>query len=146
MAATMAVHPISTGPAGRATTRSAGPSPWSRLEPGERPLRPVPAPRRRQAVVYRRRRLVALVALVAVAFLAGAVLTLVVASPAGGSLTAEAIEAERVTHVVEPGDTLWGVARQVAPDQDPRTVVDALAGARGTTTLVPGEVVVWPPR
>ena len=32
----------------------------------------------------------------------------------------------RVHYVVEPGDTLWSIARRVAPGRDPRPVVDAL--------------------
>ena len=31
------------------------------------------------------------------------------------------------TVVVEPGDTLWSIAGQVAPDQERRAVVDAIA-------------------
>ena len=37
--------------------------------------------------------------------------------------------APRVTYVVEPGDTLWSIARRVAPRQDPRPVVDRLIEA-----------------
>jgi Tfp pilus assembly protein FimV len=37
--------------------------------------------------------------------------------------------APRVTYVVEPGDTLWSIARRVAPGQDPRPVVDRLIEA-----------------
>jgi LysM domain len=37
--------------------------------------------------------------------------------------------APRVTYVVEPGDTLWSIARQVAPGRDPRPVVDGLIKA-----------------
>jgi hypothetical protein len=37
--------------------------------------------------------------------------------------------APRVTHVVQPGDTLWSIARRVAPGQDPRPVVDGLIEA-----------------
>jgi LysM domain len=37
--------------------------------------------------------------------------------------------APRVTYVVEPGDTLWSIARRVAPGQDPRPVVDGLIAA-----------------
>jgi hypothetical protein len=37
--------------------------------------------------------------------------------------------APRVTYVVEPGDTLWSIARRVAPGQDPRPVVDGLIEA-----------------
>jgi hypothetical protein len=37
--------------------------------------------------------------------------------------------APRVTYVVESGDTLWSIARRVAPGRDPRPVVDALVEA-----------------
>jgi hypothetical protein len=37
--------------------------------------------------------------------------------------------APRVTYVVEPGDTLWSIARRVAPGRDPRPVVDSLIEA-----------------
>jgi hypothetical protein len=83
--------------------------------------------------------------LVAVAFLAGVALTLATASPAGGTLTDEAVDAARVRYVVQPGDSLWQVARAVAPDRDARVVVDAIVEERGTSMLYPGDVVVWPP-
>jgi Tfp pilus assembly protein FimV len=35
----------------------------------------------------------------------------------------------RVTYVVEPGDTLWSIARRAAPGRDPRPVVDGLIEA-----------------
>ena len=34
--------------------------------------------------------------------------------------------AQRITYVVEPGDTLWSIASRVAPGRDPRPVVDGL--------------------
>ena len=37
--------------------------------------------------------------------------------------------APRVTYVVQPGDSLWSIARRVAPGQDPRPVVDRLIEA-----------------
>ncbi len=37
--------------------------------------------------------------------------------------------AQQVTYVVEPGDTLWSIARRVAPGHDPRPLVDALVEA-----------------
>jgi hypothetical protein len=37
--------------------------------------------------------------------------------------------APRVTYVVAPGDTLWSIARRVAPGRDPRPVVDGLIEA-----------------
>jgi len=46
-------------------------------------------------------------------------------------------------YVVRPGDSLWTVARHVAPGSDPRPVVDALAAARHGAPLLIGETVVW---
>jgi Tfp pilus assembly protein FimV len=37
--------------------------------------------------------------------------------------------AATVTYTVEPGDTLWSIARRVAPGRDPRPVVDRLIQA-----------------
>jgi Tfp pilus assembly protein FimV len=37
--------------------------------------------------------------------------------------------APQVHYVVEPGDTLWSIARRVAPGRDPRPVVDAMVEA-----------------
>jgi LysM domain len=100
-----------------------------------------PRPRRnRTAAVYRRRRF-------AVAALAGLGLVAVVgqASAAlGGSSLAPVERRPQVeTIVVEPGDTLWSIAQRLAPDSDPRDVVDALVEARGTAQLVPGETLTW---
>jgi hypothetical protein len=103
---------------------------------------PHPGPRSRRnrtAAVYRRRRLAAAVVglgLVAVVGQASAAL--------GGSSLAPVERRPQVqTVVVEPGDTLWSIARRVAPDADPREVVDALVDARGTAQLVPGETLTW---
>ena len=37
--------------------------------------------------------------------------------------------APSIHYVVEPGDTLWSIARRVAPGRDPRPVVDAMVEA-----------------
>jgi len=98
------------------------------------------APRRhRTAAVYWRRRFVA------VALGLGLVVVVGQASAAlGGSSLAPAERRPQVTSVVvEPGDTLWSIAAEVAPDADPRAVVDALVAARGTARVLPGETITW---
>jgi hypothetical protein len=49
-----------------------------------------------------------------------------------------------VNVVVQPGDTLWSIARRVAPSSDPRTVVDKYAAALGTSDLRVGERISLP--
>jgi hypothetical protein len=46
--------------------------------------------------------------------------------------------------VVRPGDTLWSIASRLAPDEDPRPLVDDLVAARGTAALQPGERILLP--
>ncbi|WP_369141099.1 LysM peptidoglycan-binding domain-containing protein [Modestobacter versicolor] len=50
------------------------------------------------------------------------------------------------TVVVQPGDTLWSIAGEVAPEQDRRAVVDALLDANelDAVDLVPGQVLQLP--
>jgi nucleoid-associated protein YgaU len=45
------------------------------------------------------------------------------------------------TYVVRPGDTLWSIATELAPETDPRVVVHALASANDVDpgALVPGQ-------
>jgi hypothetical protein len=114
-----------------------------------RPGRPVgtsrraaPAPRSRShraAVVYRRRRLAA----VAIGVFAALAVGRAGAALGGTSLAAPSARPRVVTHVVAPGDTLWSIARSVAPHSDPRPVVDAIASARHQAPLVPGETITW---
>jgi hypothetical protein len=89
--------------------------------------------------VYRRRRLAA------VAIGVGALLAVGHAGAAlgGTSLAAPGARPRVVSHVVEPGDTLWSIAQDLAPGSDPRPVVDALSDARDGAALVPGETVTW---
>jgi hypothetical protein len=91
------------------------------------------------AAMYRRRRVLA--ALLGLGLLlAGAR----VGSAFGGTLAAT----ERLPHVqhvvVEPGDSLWSIAQRVAPGHDPRPIVDAIAHARGTAAVQPGETLTVP--
>jgi hypothetical protein len=103
--------------------------------------RPAPSSPRshRAAAVYRRRRLAAVVMGVGVVLAAGHA----GAALGGTSLAAPGARPRVVSHVVEPGDTLWSVARDLAPGSDPRPVVDALAGSRHGAPLVPGETLTW---
>ncbi|HSJ51706.1 MAG TPA: LysM domain-containing protein [Actinomycetota bacterium] len=71
------------------------------------------------------------------------------AGPAAGALVGgDRVEpVSRATHLVRPGDTLWSIARGIAPGSDPRPVVDALVAANGDIdpgALVPGRVLVIP--
>jgi hypothetical protein len=104
-----------------------------------RQLHPRSARRPGPAVLRRRRILAALAGL-------GLALTVVRAGAAfeGSSLATP----ERLPHVrsvvVEPGDSLWSVAQDLAPERDPRVVVDAIVAARnGESTIVPGETINW---
>ena len=113
---------------------------------GQRPraerlhTRPAPAPRcRRTAAVYWRRRFVAValgLGLVVVAGQASAAL-------GGSSLAPVERRPQAESVIVEPGDTLWSIASRLAPESDPREVVDALVEARGSAALLPGETITW---
>ena len=50
------------------------------------------------------------------------------------------------TVVVQPGDTLWSLAQQLAPRDDPRAVVDAIIDRNDLagTELMPGQVLDLP--
>jgi hypothetical protein len=106
---------------------------------------PDPPPRVRRTAprvsptTFRRRRIGALVGLAAVVFVAGR---------AGAALGSESLAApERgpsvTRYVVHSGDTLWSAARHLAPDEDPREIVQALTESRGDGPLMPGEVLRW---
>jgi Tfp pilus assembly protein FimV len=43
------------------------------------------------------------------------------------------------TYIVQPGDTLWSIAAAIAPDSDPRPVVNALRAANGGPDLQVGQ-------
>ena len=117
------------------------PRPALRLVRGGRPSR---------AVVYRRRRLAALVV---VGLAIGLVLLVIVpavraglGAVGGGPLTpADAPTAPAMrtvaahVYVVQQGDTLWSIAHRLQPTGDVRPLVDRLAAAHGHGPLRPGE-------
>jgi len=95
--------------------------------------------------VRRRRRIAAFAAAVLLA--AGAVL----GGLGGGPLTAPGPTAPLALspvaqrwHVVQPGDTLWTIARALQPAGDVRALVDRLAAEHGGSVLRPGQVVTLP--
>ena len=110
-----------------------------------RPARALPD----RATRVRRRRLAAMVAAVMIAVvLVGAVQ---VVAPLLGSSGGQAdppttasgpAPVEGDVYVVQPGDTLWTVAAAVAPDRDPRPVVDHLREVNGGASLDVGDRLV----
>ncbi|MFI5047087.1 MAG: LysM peptidoglycan-binding domain-containing protein [Acidimicrobiia bacterium] len=97
-----------------------------------------------RAAYVRRRLSVAVLAVGLVLVTAQAGVALGGSSPAPGRApTAPAAQDQGVSTVVQPGDSLWSLARRLAPEQDPRPVVDALRAARHGRPLLVGETVRW---
>ncbi|HEX6568018.1 MAG TPA: LysM peptidoglycan-binding domain-containing protein [Acidimicrobiales bacterium] len=110
---------------------------------------PTAAPPRRRTLPdrptrVRRRRLAALVLAVA---LGGAVavgvqtvsgLSRVDATSGPRPVDVRSVPVAGQSYVVQPGDTLWSIAAEIAPDSDPRPVVDALREANGGPVLEVG--------
>jgi hypothetical protein len=106
---------------------------------------------RRQAStrVYRRRRLVVGVLVAVLLLAAGALLGRLGGGPLTAPETAPAAatapaHAPRLIHVVQPGDTLWVIARAMQPTGDLRPLVDKLETARHGQPLRVGEVISLP--
>lgn len=133
------------------------PSARARQEP--RPaLRLVPPPRRvapSRAVIYRRRRLAALVlialtVLATVFVVAPAVRAGVGAlggrplTPSGAPVATDMQPVAATTYLVHPGDTLWSIARRMQPSGDVRPLVDRLAAMRHGAPLHPGDRIIRP--
>jgi nucleoid-associated protein YgaU len=80
------------------------------------------------------------------------VLTLAIVAGAWAGPVAEALTGSsarpvsRTTYVVGPGDSLWTIATRLAPGEDPRPLVDAIAAANHVDpgALTPGQSLVVP--
>jgi hypothetical protein len=105
---------------------------------------------RPDAGVYRRRRAVALVALVIVALMTVVGARVVLAGPAGGALTSSrsagitAVPKEGQAYVVQPGDSLWSIVAAMGGHGDPRPEVDRLADELAGRQLEPGQRITIP--
>ena len=97
-------------------------------------------PRQRVSrTAYVRRRLS-----VAVLAIAAVLLTAQAGAALGGSSSEAPGRAPTfATTRVAAGDSLWSVAERLAPDDDPRPVVDALREARDGAPLLVGETIRW---
>lgn len=53
----------------------------------------------------------------------------------------------RIVHVVRPGDTLWEIAKRLAPGDDPRRLVQAIIDENrlGPAPIWPGQRLYLPP-
>ena len=103
---------------------------------------------RRPESVYRRRRAVAATvaaALVTLVLLVGRPERVPVGEANPWPSTAEVSLSTELpgVYVVRPGDTLWDIARALAPGEDPRAVVHDLAVAAGGAALEPGQRIVF---
>ena len=120
------------------------PRPALRLIQGGRDAGPTPA-------VYRRRRVVALILAVALVVVAMAgIQALLPSAGAGGGRPLSAtdgsapVTAGHETLLVQPGQTLWDIARDLQPTGDHRALVDELAALNGGATLEAGQALVLP--
>ena len=123
------------------------------------PSRPVlvvlPPVTRPGARVYRRRRLAVLAAALSVVLVAALALSLagrsstsaVTTDPAGAVLVREPAAygaagqpvPPRAVYVVQPGDTIWSIARKLDPSGDTRAMVDRIVAFNGGAALEPGQ-------
>ncbi len=102
------------------------------------------------SAVYRRRRAVALLAVVTVVSALVLALSALIASFGGASVdiaerpAPAPAEATGAVYVVQPGDTFWDIARRLQPGGDPRPLVTRMVAAHGSASLVAGERLVLP--
>ncbi len=123
------------------------------IHPGQMTMRVPTKPhslRRPSKAVYRRRRLVAMFFIVALSFLAWSGLRQLADTSGGAPLSTAGRSVgtpqlvARAHAVVQPGDTLWSIARRVQPTGDVRPLVSALIDQYGGHPLYVGETIEIP--
>jgi hypothetical protein len=150
------VHAPESSPAGGRPSLQVIPGGRRGVRAHARTQRPVG---RQHPAVYQRRRLgvlVAAVTVVVIGYLAltglGALLSphragaAAAGASAGASASAAPVApaepaAAPAVYVVQPGDTLWSIARRLRPSGDVRPLVDALADRAGSGPLVAGQAL-----
>ncbi len=89
---------------------------------------------------YLRRRLIVATGAVLVLLVGGQL----VANVAGADSGPAVVPVSEQRHVVRPGDTLWSIAGELAPEVDRRVAVDDLIALNGDDTLQVGQQLVVP--
>ena len=123
------------------------------------PSRPVlvvlPPVTRPGARIYRRRRLAVLAAVLSVVLVLVLLTSLagrsgtsdvritpsgppIVREPAAYGASGQSVPA-RAVYVVQPGDTIWSIARDLDPSGDARATVDRIVALNGGAALEPGQ-------
>jgi LysM repeat protein len=81
-----------------------------------------------------------IVSLLAIGIVLGRLSRVAHAAPPAG----QPVPVARAVYVVQPGDTLWRIARTIRPEGDVRPVVDHLARSLHGAPLRPGTRIVLP--
>lgn len=103
-----------------------------------------PSGRRQPSAAVRRRCVVtALTVVAAIGFLlgAGSLTGAGQASPLPQPAPADAAPVAAFIHIVQPGDTLWSLARRIQPNGDVRPLVARLRAVSGGGPLQPGQLL-----
>lgn len=101
------------------------------------------SPKRLAPEVYRARRFAASV-LVFALMVGAAVGVTSIGNQASASRGEQADVSDSMVITIKPGDTLWAIARGLAPDTDPRPLVRELSAIAGRGPLQPGQRLVVP--
>lgn len=111
----------------------------------DRVRQPVTHPSRPTSAACFRRRRVAVSSLFLGMLLAGRVaLGLLGSGPLSASQPASPVLVSERVHIVQPGDTLWSIARSLQPEGDVRRVVHQLVSQRDGAALRVGERIALP--